>query len=68
MKVVYCTVDAVVHVDRLPVRLAKGQPRWENEPVVKRHPSFFVTVPPRPDYPPVEQATAAPGEVRNRRA
>lgn len=75
VRVVYATTTVALPMpEGSQVVVHKGQHWWAEDPVVKTHPGLFAddprygltyTVPP-PEMaePPVEQATAAPGEKR----
>lgn len=54
--------------DKYPTHVRVNDPWWADHPLVKAHPDAFADQPaeilPRGWSPPVEQATAAPGEKR----
>jgi len=74
MKVVYATVNTTVtRPSGVGISIHAGEHWPASDPVVKDHPGLFTADPaevglrisaPLADDPPVEQATAAPGEKR----
>lgn len=77
MDVVYATTTTMVTLDGAQHRVQKGSHWPADDPIVRAQPSIFSTdaryglvytrEPAGYDAPPVEQATAAPGELRNTR-
>lgn len=66
-KIVYAAAQCVVRYNNLTVRLEPGHPWAADDPFVKARPDLFSDEPTainRTSPPPVEQATAAPGERR----
>ena len=67
----YVFVADTCHVrtpgSKYPTLLTKGEAWYVDDPIVRAHPSLFTDVPTviRGAPAPVEQATAAPGELRN---
>ena len=60
----FCTSTCFVTVNGVRMRLAEGQAWHTSSDVVRQHPNLFVDEPRVLGAPPVEQATAAPGEKR----
>lgn len=78
MKIVYATATTSVTLDGGGSGLVEKGTHWSaDDPIVRRHPDLFSedpryglrfsVEPDGYDDPPVEQATAAPGEKRNAR-
>jgi hypothetical protein len=77
VKAVYAKATVSVAMQGVPVQVREGTHWSDEDPIVKANPDLFSDDPrygmlfSRPlqpeDYPPVEQATAAPGERRNTR-
>lgn len=64
MAVVFVKHSASTVVNGKPLRVTKGQAWDANDPFVKARPDLFVDEP-ECVYRSVEQATAAPGEMRD---
>jgi hypothetical protein len=72
MGYVFAVQTLGVDVGSVRVKIGRGEARHDDDPVVLAYPELFTSVPPGlrtfPDWsPPVEQATAAPGERRSTR-
>lgn len=70
MHYVYCLSTCAVRYDNRVLHLTKGVPWRSDDPFVRDHPELFSRKPPITGAtvdPPVEQATAAPGERRRAR-
>lgn len=77
MKIVYANATAQVGTANGPLLVGKGTHWPDGDPVVRAHPELFsddprfglvfTAEPEGWDAPPVEQATAGPGERRNTR-